>query len=134
MGVILVGFTIARVVGQAYVKHYSPSWLPPFEHWYSGRVSYRTVFLWQLWFVFVMLWMFLGVAYGIGILVHPAMKVMGAPLVWIAYIYFGAMVARYTHTMWKQPDRRWFKKTLPIWFHVTLATYTGLYGGHIQGL
>ena len=134
MGIILVGFAVARVGGQVYVKYYSPSWLSPFEDWYSGLVSYRTVFLWQLWFVFVMVWIFLGVAYGIGILGHPAMKVMETPFLYIGYVYFGAMIFRYIFTMWKHPDRRWFKKTVPIWFHLALATYTSLYGGHFQSI
>lgn len=134
MGVLWAGFIIGRVGGQAYVKQYSPTWLPPFDDWYSGRVSYRTVFLWQLWFSFIMGLMLFDVVSGLGILSPATMKALGTPLVCIAFIYFATMIARYTHTMWKHPSRRWFKKTIPIWFHMLLACYVGLYGGHLQAL
>ncbi len=42
-------------------------------------------------------------------------------LVALAGIYFASMIIRYVLTMIRNPERRWFQRTIPIWFHMVLA-------------
>ena len=39
----------------------------------------------------------------------------------ISGVYFVSMVLRYVLTMALRPERRWFKRTIPIWLHMVLA-------------
>ena len=42
-------------------------------------------------------------------------------LIVISGVYFVSMALRYVLTMALHPERRWFKRTIPIWFHMVLA-------------
>ena len=48
----------------------------------------------------------------------------------LSWIYFGAMVVRYVLTMWLRPELRWFRRTIPIWFHMVLATALWSFAGY----
>ena len=37
---LLLGLFLARVIGQIYVGLYAPSFLPPWDEWYSGLLPY----------------------------------------------------------------------------------------------
>lgn len=39
----------------------------------------------------------------------------------LSWVYFGSMAVRYVATMALRPELRWFKRTIPIWFHMVLA-------------
>ncbi len=41
----------------------------------------------------------------------------------LAGIYALSMVVRYGLTMALHPELRWFTGTIPIWFHLVLATF-----------
>lgn len=117
---------IARVLGQVYVGLYKPKFLPPWEEWYSGLLAYPLLLLSQ---VLIIMWMTL-IAYdstrgsGFFLLEDPSV-IRGVRL--FSLIYGAAMLARYGITMWREPSRRWFKGTIPIWFHLVLTTFLYLW-------
>ncbi|MGH7166571.1 MAG: hypothetical protein ACREIS_13725, partial [Nitrospiraceae bacterium] len=49
-------------------------------------------------------------------------------LVWFSYAYAGSMMLRYVITMGLYPERRWFRGTIPIVFHLVLAAYLFVLG------
>jgi hypothetical protein len=46
----------------------------------------------------------------------------------LATIYAGAMVVRYAVRMARRPEERWFGGTIPIVFHLVLASYVLVLG------
>jgi len=119
---ILCTFVFAlRVVGHALVRQKSPSWLPSHEHWMSGRVPYRYLLIWQLSILVAMVWTSHSIWTGNGLFARPFWQDWAGFFQGFAYLYFGSMVFRYVHTMATKPERRWFKRTIPLWFHMVLA-------------
>ena len=114
---------LARVFGHIYVLYRSPSWLPPFDHWYSGTISYRSVFITQMCMLSIGLFGLLDVWYVLGIFGHPFWRAICPTMIVLCYIYFGGMIFRYIWTMARKPERRWFKRTIPIWAHMLVAIY-----------
>ena len=117
---------ITRVLGQVYVGLYKPKFLPPWEEWYSGLLAYPLLLLSQ---VLIIMWMTL-IAYdstrGSGLFyLQDATVIHGIRV--FSLVYGTAMVARYCITMWREPSRRWFKGTIPIWFHLVLTTFLFLW-------
>jgi hypothetical protein len=113
---------IARVLGQIFVGLYRPRFLPPWEEWYSGVLPYPWLLLSQ---VLIIMWLTLA-AYdstrgsGFFVLENPRT----ARGIYVASLFYGGgMILRYAITMWRSPERRWFKGTIPIWFHLVLAAF-----------
>lgn len=119
-----------RVFGQVVVALYAPRWLPAMEHWYSGLMPYRYLLPAQ----FVLLTLMVLIAYDIqrmdGFFAAGGWEALSPALRLAAVVYFGAMVARYVLTMALRPERRWFKRTIPIWFHMVLATALWTFGSY----
>ena len=117
---------IARVLGQVYVGLYKPKFLPPWEEWYSGLLAYPLLLLSQ---VLIIMWMTL-IAYdstrGSGLFyLQDASVIRGIRV--FSLVYGTGMIARYCITMWREPARRWFKGTIPIWFHLVLTSFLFLW-------
>ena len=55
---------------------------------------------------------------------------LSGPLRIAAVVYFAAMIVRYALTMVLKPERRWFQRTIPIWFHMVLATALWTFGSY----
>lgn len=120
-----------RVLGQLLVALYSPSWLPPMEHWYSGLIPYPVLLPIQLLMLPIMLWMCLSVWNDTGLFAGRSAR-WGRGLVAFAYLYFGVMLLRYVVTMWSFPGRRWLGEgTIPIVFHWVLALFCYTYGRYL---
>ena len=134
--VVLAGLTTLfclRVLGQYVVSSRSPAWLPPMSEWYSGLISYRRLLAIQL-TITTLMW---AVVVGVGIgLPGPSAPdpTIGTICLAIAWPYALAMIARYILRMWRHPDARWTGGTIPIVFHVVLATWLFVLGSYFRGV
>jgi hypothetical protein len=119
---VLLGLFVLRVIGQMLVAFLGVSFLPPMAEWYSGLMSYPTLLPVQ-WVIIVLLSAIcIDVTRGRGVFARPNRRV-GTFLAWFSSIYFASMVARYAITMTVHQERRWLHDTIPIWFHMVLASY-----------
>ena len=119
-----------RVLGQVVVVLFSPRWLPAMEHWYSGLMPYRYLLPAQLILFSLMAVIAADVYRTEGIFASSWWGMLATPLRAAAVVYFGAMLARYILTMKLKPERRWLKRTIPIWFHMVLATALWSFGSY----
>lgn len=117
---LLTGLFAARVVGQVDVALRRPSWLPPMEDW--NLVPYRLLLPVQLVILGVMTWIDVSFSVSSGPPTDRA-KGFGWALVGFSAMYAGAMAVRYVVRMERRPAARWFGGTIPIVFHLVLATY-----------
>ena len=99
----------------------SPRWLPSNEHWYSGLLPYRFLLPAQLLFLAIMIAVTLAVYQDEPFLATGGWNRAAPILLVISGVYFVSMALRYVLTMALRPERRWFKRTIPIWFHMVLA-------------
>jgi hypothetical protein len=113
---------VARVLGQVYVGLYRPRGLPPWEDWYSGLLPYPWLLASQVLIIMVMTMVAYDHSRGEGWMIVRDDR---AALVirWFAVVYAGGMALRYILTMARHAERRWFKGTIPIWFHLVLAAF-----------
>jgi hypothetical protein len=128
LGTLTVLF-ILRVLGQILVGLHEVPFLPPFAQWYSGLLPYPLLLPAQFLLIALMLKIVRDFARGTGYFVNltpftgDVLKVLGC-------IYALSMLVRYIVTMVLHPELRWFTGTIPIWFHLVLATFLftlGLY-------
>jgi hypothetical protein len=116
---ILTALFAVRVAGQVLVALRSPSWLPRMHDW---NLTYRVLLPAQLVILAVMTWIDASFSAPSG----PPVE-RSAPLGWalIAFsaVYAGMMAVRYVVRMRRRPAVRWFGGTIPIVFHLVLATY-----------
>lgn len=117
---LLTGLFAARVVGQVVAALRRPSWLPPMEDW--NLVPYRVLLPAQLVILGVMTWIDASFSASSG---PPVDRVegLGWALVGFSAVYAGAMAVRYVIRMRRRLAARWFGGTIPIVFHIVLATY-----------
>ena len=111
-----------RVAGQAVVVAAAPRWLPPMEHWYSGLLPYRFLLPAQLALLALMTAVAADLCRGEGFFASGKWSNAALALTVAAGVYFFSMLARYFVTMALRPELRWFKRTIPIWLHLALAT------------
>ena len=111
---------ISRVVGQILVALKPRAWLPPMSHW--NFIPYPMLLPIQLIFIVVMVWIDISFTSGAGVFVvkNPA---VGVFLIWFSALYALSMLVRYTVKVACHADRRWFTGTIPIVFHLVLASY-----------
>lgn len=117
---LLTALFAVRVIGQVLVALRSPSWLPPMDEW--NLMPYRALLPIQLVILGVMTWIDVSFSALSGLLVDRA-ELLGWALVVFSAVYAGAMVTRYIVRMRRRPEARWFGGTIPIVFHLVLATY-----------
>lgn len=110
----------ARVAGQVLVALRSPSWLPPMQDW--NLVAYRVLLPVQLVILAVMTWIDASFSASSGPPVERS-EALGLALIAFSAVYAGAMAVRYVVRMRRRPAARWFGGTIPIVFHLVLATY-----------
>jgi len=126
---LLLGAFAARVLGQLVVAVARPRWLPPMSEWFSGLVAYPLLLAIQVLVIVSMAVIALGVGAG-----WPALATRNAPvgsvLVGVADVYALAMALRYVVRMARRPDQRWLGGTIPIAFHVVLATWLFVLGSY----
>ena len=123
----LAGAFSLRVAGQVLVVAAHPAWLPPTEQWYSGLVPYSVLLPMQLALLGLMIAIVRDVSAGQGRFATSRPR-LGAFLTRASYVYAAAMVVRYGARMWLLPDQRWIGGTIPIVFHLVLATFMYVWG------
>lgn len=117
-----------RVIGQVIVARSAPRWLPSMEHWYSGLMPYRYLLPAQLALLVLMALVTADVYRDSGLFALEWWGNIATPIRFAALVYFSSMIVRYVLTMARKPERRWFKRTIPIWFHMVLATALWSFG------
>ena len=117
---LFTGLFVLRVVGQILVAVRPQQWLPPMEQW--NFIPYSILLPIQLVFIAVMVWIDVSFSLNIGISTARNPDA-GNFLISFSYVYVMAMVIRYTIRMYRRPDQRWFGGTIPIVFHIVLASY-----------
>ena len=110
-----------RVLGQVLVVTIAPRCLPANEHWYSGLMPYRYLLPSQLVLLAVMIVITVAVYQESAVFAGDFWATAAPYLVVLAGTYFASMIIRYVLTMIRHPERRWFQRTIPIWFHMVLA-------------
>jgi hypothetical protein len=123
---LLTALFAVRVTGQVIVVVWRPSWLPPMEDW--NLVPYRFLLPVQLLILAVMTWIDVSFSTSSGPLVDRT-NAFGWALMGFSALYAGAMLVRYVVRMRRRPAARWFGGTIPIVFHLVLATYLYALGG-----
>ena len=117
---LFLGLFALRVGGQVVVRLRAPSWLPPTEQW--NLMPYRLLVPAQLLILAVMVWIAVDFSRGEGTFATPRPGLATAVL-WFSFLYAGAMAVRYCVRMQRRPEERWFGGTIPIVFHVVLASF-----------
>jgi hypothetical protein len=128
--VLTVAFAV-RVVGQLVVVRSAPAWLPPMSEWYSGVLPYPRLLTTQLIMLALMSAVVIGLATGVPWLVE-ARPGLGTLLLAIAWPYGLSMPIRYAIRMYRHPEARWTGRTIPIVFHVVLATWLFVLGSYLR--
>lgn len=128
---VFEGLFALRVGGQALVASRAPRWLPPMPEWYSGVVPYPRLVAIQIAMLAGMTLVAALVAGGLPGLVGGR-ELLGTTLVAIAWVYAGSMVVRYIVRMWRLPEARWTGRSIPIVFHVVLATWLLILGSYLR--
>ena len=119
-----------RVAGQVLVVLRRPTWLPPMKEW--NLVPYRILLPVQLVILGVMTWIDASFSLATGPPVNRT-EALGWALIAFSAVYAGAMVVRYCVRMSRRPVARWFSGTIPIVFHLVLATYVYALGSFHVG-
>lgn len=125
---LLWGLTVLfvfRVAGQVLVALRAPRWLPPMAQW--NLMPYPILLPIQLVFIGVMVWIDVAFTRGDGVAVE-ASHGLGVFLIGFSALYATSMVIRYGVRMRRRPGERWFGGTIPIVFHLVLATYLFVLG------
>jgi hypothetical protein len=127
-GWFLVLFTalfVVRVAGQLVVRARRPAWLPPTEQW--NLMPYRLLLPAQLVILAVMVWLDQAFVRETGAPVNRS-EWLGWPVLVFSGAYAAAMAVRYVLRMARRPEARWFGGTIPIVFHVVLASFLFVLG------
>ena len=74
-----------------------------------------------------MAWIDISLSLDRGALVDPHPR-LGESVLVFAYVYAAAMAVRYVLRMLRRPEERWFGGTIPIVFHLVLASYLYVFG------
>ena len=114
-----------RVAGQLAVVARAPGWLPPMRDW--NLAPYRLVLPAQTAFLVLMGLICYDLFRSEGVFATPSPS-FGHAAVWFSYVYASAIVLRYALRMTRRPDQRWFGGTIPIVFHLVLASFVYVYG------
>ena len=128
---ILTGAFAVRVAGQLVVARRAPDWLPPMSEWYSGLLPYPRLLATQVIMLATMSAVVIGLAVGSPAIVD-APPAAGTLLLVVAWPYGLSMPIRYAVRMWRHPEARWTGRTIPIVFHIVLATWLFVLGSYLR--
>lgn len=122
---LFTGLFVLRVAGQILVAARPRRWLPPMEQW--NLLPYPILLPIQIVFIVIMTWIDVSFTWDAGIPVEKS-RGFGIFLIVFSAIYALSMAIRYAMRMSRRPDQRWFGGTIPIVFHVVLASYLCVLG------
>ena len=116
---ILLFLFCFRVFSQLLQYFIPVSFLPPFEAWHSGTLSYPALVFFQ----FVIIFFYLRICIRMSAEKLQANKVVGKRLLVLGGAYAFIMVSRYVLRMTMFPSERWFGGSIPILCHVIWASF-----------
>lgn len=108
-----------RVIGQLIQFVFSFSFLPSFDEFHSGTMSYAILLFFQLVIIFFYLRTSLRISQGR----ITANRIKGKRLLILGIMYASVMIVRYILRMAMFPAERWFGGCIPIFFHIILASF-----------
>ena len=111
-----------RVLGQVLVAFFQVNLLRPMAEWYSGLLPHPVLLPIQLLILVVQAKVFLDIWRYSDFFAIRRPRAGKVPC-WFSDVYFAGMVLRYVLTMSIHPERRWFRGTIPVFFHWILAAY-----------
>lgn len=120
-----------RVLGQFLVAQGVTRRLPPMVEWYSGLIPYKRLLAIQVALLAAMTSVAIALAVEMPLAVDPRPSA-GTALLLVAWPYGLAMPIRYAVRMWRHPEARWTGRTIPIVFHVVLATWLFVLGSYLR--
>jgi hypothetical protein len=122
----LLGFLFyVRVAGQLVVVKTAPRWLPPMHQW--NLLPYRLLLPIQVVFVALIAAIVADFLAGPWLFAEPSPP-FGRFLIGLSFVYAGSMLVRYVVRMARRPGERWFGGTIPIVFHIVLASFLFVWG------
>jgi hypothetical protein len=121
---ILFAIFVFRVTAQLVQKFFAFAFLPPFERWYSGALTYPLLFLSQILVLALMAWVIKGFTKG---RLAPWRK-MGIYLLGLGSIYFLGMLFRLVAGFTFAVGHPWLGARIPAFFHLILAAFVILVG------
>ena len=128
---VLTALFAVRVGGQLLVRARAPAFLPPMEDW--NLMPYRLLLPIQLAFLALMSLLCAGLLLDSGPVAERS-RAFGVAAIAFAAVYAGAMAIRYTVRMARRPAERWFGGTIPVVFHLVLASFVFVLGSfHAAG-
>lgn len=125
----LLALFLLRVAAQAFVALAEVPWLPPMAEWHSGLLPYPLLLPTQLAIAALLARVCFEFGHGAGIFVRPR-RAFATYVWWFGWLYAASMLVRYVMTMALRPEARWSHGTIPIAFHIVLATFTILFAHH----
>jgi hypothetical protein len=124
---------LARVLGQVLVALGYGWFLPPMPEWYSGLMPYPLLLPTQIIILGVMAWLNRNALRASGIFARPHPRA-ARWFLGISVVYALGMVVRYFVSGQLHPERRfWPPGSIPIVFHLVLASYLYLLGRLLKG-
>lgn len=111
-----------RVLGQALVAFGHATFLPSMDEWFSGAMAYPPLLASQILIILLYGKVCLDFARGKGYFVTPKPR-MGIALLYFGGTYLGVMIIRYVLRMSLYPHERWLGGSIPIFFHLVLASF-----------
>lgn len=124
---LLTAAFVARVAGQMLAAFGQVTWLPPMSQWMSGLMPYPYLLPSQFVIIAVCAKVCLDFTRGRAWFVESR-PLFAKGVLYFGYLYFGGMIVRYGAQMIARPETRWFGGTIPILFHLVLATFLIVFG------
>lgn len=116
---ILLALFCFRVLAQLLQLYIEIPFLPPFDAWQSGAVSYKSLLVSQILIVAFYGWILWRLASG---QMQPSRRI-GWAFVIVGLVYFLVMVARLFIGLTGLSGHYWFHSYLPTLFHFVISGY-----------
>ena len=97
------------------------------DAWMSGLLAYPYLLVSQIVIMAACVKVCVDFSRGRGWAVRPR-RFMARGALYFGYLYFAGMILRYVLQMILLPETRWLGGTIPIFFHLVLATFLILVG------
>ena len=128
MSVLCALFSV-RVIAQLLQATYAVDWIPAFDAWHSGALPYPILLAAQ---VSIIGWMSFVLNKVRNQTIRPRRWKYRACLIF-GGSYFAFMSFRWIAGMTFLAENAWFSRTIPAFFHLVIAGFILLLGGHIRG-
>ncbi|WP_455217425.1 hypothetical protein [Kaarinaea lacus] len=115
---------VFRVVAQGSLTIWELPFLPPFDAWYSGALSYPQLLFSQIVIMAIMAF----IAFRFSQCKVVADRTRGIILLVAGALYFSLMFVRFFIGVFGLSELTWFSRPIPSFFHLVLASFVLLIG------